>query len=108
MDEKPPTKQPGRAPETGSLPNRRPDFMWAGPGGGATCSICGATAGPETVEFELAFASESGPGSENFHVHVSCFTAWRERRGTPSRLPDETTNDTMPTRGAGADKARPA
>jgi hypothetical protein len=107
--EKNPREQGARASETGPIPDRRPDFIWAGPGAGATCSICGATAGPDDVEFELEFTSEIEAGSQTYHVHASCFTAWREGRSARSRLPKDMTDGRMPTRGGSrANKAGPA
>ena len=63
--------------EGGMLPNRRPDRMWAGPGGGAACAVCRAPLRPEELEYEIEFdGNGDGRGLETYHVHVHCLPPW--------------------------------
>jgi hypothetical protein len=67
--------------QAGTLPNRRPDRTWGGPGSGADCSICSAPVGPDEVEFEIEFdRNGDAPGPSNYHVHLRCFAAWEVER----------------------------
>jgi hypothetical protein len=63
--------------QAGTLPDRPPDRMWGGPGGGGDCTICGAQVKRDEVEFEIEFA-RNGEGTDlsRYHVHLRCFTAW--------------------------------
>jgi len=71
--------------KTGCLPRQPPERIWGGPGGGATCVVCGKKVGREEMEFELQFSSPENPDWENCHVHVGCFAAWEvERRNEGS------------------------
>jgi|SoiMetStandDraft_2_1073263.scaffolds.fasta_scaffold01738_6 hypothetical protein len=66
---------------TGTLPGRRPDRMWGGPGAGADCAVCGTTVPRSQVEFEIEFF-ENGDESkvDKYHVHVRCFAVWELER----------------------------
>lgn len=89
------------AMETDRLPKHCPERMWGGPGGGASCALCGKTIGKEEMEFELQFSSNEDPGSGNHHFHVRCFAAWElERRsGDPNghSLPRAESGGIMPS-----------
>jgi hypothetical protein len=67
--------------QAGTLPDRRPDRMWGGPGSGANCAICSTPAEPNEVEFEIEFA-RNGKGSapDTYHVHARCLAAWGVER----------------------------
>lgn len=69
-----------KAIETGTLPYRRPDRVWGGPGVDAECTICGVRVGRDEMEFEIEFDRDGGanPGLDKFHVHILCF-AMRDR-----------------------------
>jgi hypothetical protein len=61
----------------GTLPRRRPDRTWGGPGVGARCRICSTLVRQDEVELELEFHRSGSPTvSEKYHVHVRCFAAW--------------------------------
>jgi hypothetical protein len=62
--------------EAGTLPDRRPDNMWAGRSAGTECAICGAAVSRDEMEYELEYA-RNGPdwGVDTYHVHIPCFTA---------------------------------
>src|SRR6266566_1786659 len=65
----------------GKLPNRNPDRMWGGPGGGAGCTICSAPVKRDELEFEIEFARDGDdPGLNTYHVHIRCFAAWQFER----------------------------
>jgi len=75
-DERALRAQARQAMKLGSLPEHRPEHIWGGLGSGASCALCGKGIGPEDMEFELQYASNEHCGSGNYHVHVSCFSAW--------------------------------
>jgi hypothetical protein len=65
----------------GTLPNRRPDRTWGGPGAGANCAICSVPVRRGEVEFEVEFARNGdNPGLDKYHLHMHCFTAWEFER----------------------------
>jgi hypothetical protein len=66
--------------EAGLLPNRPPDRMWGGPGGGAPCAICGTPATAEESELELEFGDGEDQSGERFSVHARCFAFWDAER----------------------------
>lgn len=64
-----------------TLPNRRPDRMWGGPGAGVECAICRASVTADEVEFEIEFArNDNDAGFDTYHVHVHCHAAWESER----------------------------
>ena len=80
-----------RAMEAGSLPNRRPDRIWGGPSGGASCAVCGARVARDELDLELEFFRGGGDdGVDRHHVHIHCLAAWETElynghpQGTPS------------------------
>ena len=63
--------------EAGRLPQRRPDRIWGGPGGGADCAICGARVTRDEVDFEIEFFRDGRDhGIDRHHVHIRCLAAW--------------------------------
>lgn len=68
----------------GTLPNRKPDRVWGGPGVGAPCALCRKAVTKDQMEFEIEFAHGEGngnePGLDKFHIHVRCFAAWELER----------------------------
>jgi hypothetical protein len=65
----------------GKLPNRKPDRMWGGRGGGAECAICNTPVKQDEMEFEVEFSQgwhTAGPVTH--HIHVRCFVAWEFER----------------------------
>jgi hypothetical protein len=67
--------------QVGTLPNRRPDRMWGGPGGGAECTICSVPVRLDEVELEIEFARNGNdPGLDNYHLHYRCLAAWESER----------------------------
>lgn len=73
-------KKAREAMQAGKLPSYLPRRMWGGPGVGACCAICGRTAGPDEVEFELEFIRDDAGDLDNHHVHLQCFAAWELER----------------------------
>jgi len=48
--------------------------LWAGPGTGGLCALCGEPVGPEQIEYEV---DEPGNGTvRTFRLHVRCHAAW--------------------------------
>ena len=73
-----------KAVKEATLPLRRPDRIWGGPGEGTECSICRIAVKREELEFEVEFrANGDERGAERHHVHLRCFEAWdtERRRG---------------------------
>jgi RNA polymerase sigma factor (sigma-70 family) len=68
-------KQAREAIQAGKLPNSLPRRIWAAPGCGTCCTICGRPAEQDEVDLEF---SRDGDGRDpgNHHVHVECFAAW--------------------------------
>ncbi|HKZ05199.1 MAG TPA: hypothetical protein VJU81_06985 [Methylomirabilota bacterium] len=70
-----------KAVEEATLPLRRPDRIWGGPGEGAECSICRTAVKREELEFDVEFhANGDGRGPERHHVHLRCFAVWDTER----------------------------
>lgn len=70
-----------RVVRAGTVPNRRPDHTWGGPGGGVRCVICNEAVGHDDVELEIEFAGdddEAGPGV--YRAHPRCFAIWETER----------------------------
>lgn len=63
---------------TGALPSRPPQQTWGGPGTGAKCALCQAHVNSDELEFEVEFEFESG--SERYHLHLTCYSAWDAER----------------------------
>jgi hypothetical protein len=104
--------------QTGTLPNRRPDRMWGGPGAGANCVICKSPVERHQLEFELEFAGNGdGVGVNKYHVHIRCLAAWEhtlaassgrdqldatDGRETPRPLTSTSADGMLPGGGFGA------
>src|ERR1051325_4295098 len=59
---------------SGKLADCVPERVWAGPGRGTPCFICGERIEAGEVEFELEFPSrDQACPSEDRHAHHSCF-----------------------------------
>lgn len=76
----------------GTLPNRRPDWLWGGPARGAGCSLCRRTISVGETAFEAEFRDpvrpEAAPIAHSFHVR--CFGVWdleRDSPAEPAKLP---------------------
>lgn len=68
-------KKAREAIQAGKLPSSLPKQVWAGPGIGECCTICGKPT--ERHESEVEFSREGdGRDPGNHHVHVQCFAAW--------------------------------
>jgi hypothetical protein len=66
--------------ETGSLPNRKADAMWGGPGSGGICPVCGEVVTAADVEMELEFSGHAGGPVDRYHLHSRCFAGWEFER----------------------------
>ncbi len=56
------------------LPAGTDVHVWAGPGIGELCALCGEPVGPEQTEYEV---DEQGNGTvRTFRLHVPCHAAW--------------------------------
>jgi hypothetical protein len=65
---------------TGALPSRPPQQTWGGPGTGAKCALCQAHVNSDELEFEVEFEFEFESGSERYHLHLTCYSAWDAER----------------------------
>ena len=68
---------------SGTLPDRRPDRTWGGPGTGLTCVVCGQSLMSEESELELEFFERNG--RLTYHLHFPCFDAWELERASARR-----------------------
>lgn len=66
--------------EAGTLPDRRPERMWGGPGSGVVCALCGETVTADQTELELEFVANEQDGYLVHHAHVGCFSLWEAER----------------------------
>jgi hypothetical protein len=70
-------QQAREALRSGRLPRARPESVWAGPGSGASCAICGKRVKGDQLGFELDFYRGGKTDAPiTSHVHYPCFTAW--------------------------------
>ena len=71
--------------QAGSLPNRKADATYGGPGCGATCPVCGQVVTAADVEMELEFRDRAGGRVDTYHLHGKCHAYWDfERRNFES------------------------
>jgi hypothetical protein len=69
--------------QAGSLPRRKADRTWGGPGAGVACGVCGLPVARNETEFEVQFV---GDGTlDVFHFHAACFAVWELERGLLER-----------------------
>ncbi|MGH7345536.1 MAG: hypothetical protein ACREK4_11535 [Candidatus Rokuibacteriota bacterium] len=74
-------KMAREAMRAGTLPIRRPDRTWGGPGIGVPCRVCREAITKNQLEFELQFSHAGAvPGLDRYHVHIRCFAAWEFER----------------------------
>ena len=69
--------------EAGTLPGRKADRTWGGPGAEIACGVCGLPVARDETEFELEFVREGT--ADVFHFHTACFAAWELERGLLER-----------------------
>jgi hypothetical protein len=74
-----------------SLPCRKPDHTWGGPGNGAECAVCGATLNSDDMVFDLEFTGDGVSQAANHQLHVRCFAAWEFERDCLRMSPDTPT-----------------
>jgi hypothetical protein len=75
--------------ESGELPREREARVWAGPGAGLPCAVCGDVIGRDDVEYELQIV-EPGRSVHVYRFHRRCHAAWQLERTTtrpPSQRP---------------------
>jgi hypothetical protein len=65
-----------RRAEEGQIPCRSPERVWAGPGAGFDCSLCGRPITHAQVEYELQFSVF--PKLVTCRFHRECHEAWEE------------------------------
>jgi hypothetical protein len=86
----------------GTLPNRRPDRTWGGPGAGVDCTICGMPVKHDDVELEIEFdRDDDDPDPGTYRVHTPCFAIWESERRNLERardgiLPSQQTQSATP------------
>jgi hypothetical protein len=69
--------QAREAMRRGTLPSRRSDRMYGGPGSGQPCVVCGKPLPPEEMEIELEFNRDGATrGVDQHHLHQRCYAAW--------------------------------
>ena len=79
-------EQAHEATRTGTLPTRRPDRTWSGPGGGFACAVCTRPVRRYDREVQAQFEYAGRvPGLDTFHLHLRCFAAWELERGMAPR-----------------------
>jgi hypothetical protein len=50
--------------------------LWAGPGSGGACSLCGELLSPIEIEYEVEDGSREN--RRTFRLHIPCHAAWEE------------------------------
>jgi hypothetical protein len=66
---------------SGKMPTRSPDRTFGGPGGGATCSICGEQVRRYEMGLEIEFNRPGAPpGADRYHLRPRCFAMWESER----------------------------
>src|SRR6185312_8901600 len=59
--------------QRGRLPDTSPESIWAGPGSGLPCSVCGDPIQSNQVEYEMSLTS----GADSVRFHLPCHTVWQ-------------------------------
>ena len=88
MDESTLRRRAREALQSGSLPARRPQRLWGGPGTGEVCALCREPVSREETAFELEYVTATG-ATVNPSLHFRCFAAWEFEReiALPEREP---------------------
>jgi hypothetical protein len=60
---------------TGQLPNRAPARLWAGPGSGLPCTLCGGDIPKAESEYETE--TRTGDAVQLLRFHFVCHAAWQ-------------------------------
>lgn len=63
----------------GTLPHNHVAGLWAGPGSGEPCTICGRVLTTEDTEYEF----DRRPGANVVRLHRRCFDVWMTVAGSP-------------------------
>jgi hypothetical protein len=67
--------------QRGTLPARRSDRAFGGPGSGALCALCHRAVMRQMTELELQFDScDDIPRTDALKFHHTCFAAWVTER----------------------------
>jgi hypothetical protein len=67
--------------QSGTLPTRKPDRTFGGPGSREACSVCGELLNKDQVELEIEFNRHGPmPGLDTCHLHPRCYAAWEFER----------------------------
>jgi hypothetical protein len=62
--------------QNGTLPTRRADRRFGGPGTGAPCAVCGQPVTLDQHEIEIEFNRHGPmPGLDRYHLHRRCLAA---------------------------------
>jgi hypothetical protein len=59
----------------GQLPDRAPAGLWAGPGGGLPCTLCGTEVSATEIEYEAEM--RTGITAQILRFHLVCHAAWQ-------------------------------
>jgi|GEM_PF-4551951 len=102
MDEGELRRKARAAVQAGTLPDRNPDRIWGGAGGGGRCVICDRTVRAHELEMELEFSRGNEADPERYSTHQRCFSIWEQERLSPARA-----SNAAPSAGGGADRALP-
>jgi CheY-like chemotaxis protein len=79
-------EQAHEATRTGTLPARRPDRTWTGPGVGFACAVCARPVRRYDREVQVQFEHTGRvTGLDTFHLHLRCFAVWELERGVAPR-----------------------
>ena len=66
---------------SGTLPTKKPDCTFGGPGSNAACAVCGDAIPREQMELEIEFNRHGAtPAVDRYHLHPRCYAAWEFER----------------------------
>jgi hypothetical protein len=69
------------AVRTGTLPTRKPDRTFGGPGSNVACAVCREPIPQNQMEFEIEFNRHgTAPGLDRYYLHPRCYAAWEFER----------------------------
>lgn len=61
----------------GTLPARKPDRTFGGPGSGVRCALCDELIPQSQMELEIEFKRQGvTPGLARYQLHLRCLAAW--------------------------------